>query len=398
MTGGGGGSAIDSAIQKQQEWNQAFAQSFMQLLDAEKPIENWNAELLKAAAAAGATAEQLVLLAAATGDYSEEQITTALRGAAMQQAVKEIAQAMVDGRATAEQAQAALMGFQDQLAQGGEFKFKLEDFGIEPLREQMEAAGGGAGGAAEQTKNWVDELLQLASQGKLTADDLFILATATGKYDDATIRAALKTLFMTQKMEELAKQIGKRPIQDIISDLQQFEADLDKQFELQFDSTDAEEGLGRVTRALDNIPTHKKVTVEVEYNQKNDPPPGLGDEAVGGQNAGGGGNGNPYGGGGNQLGGPMGGATLVGEVRPELVVGNGYVIPRLPPGYFSPNQAFTQVLAQALNSVTSPPAGPSHTTNIDRSSTVNNNQKSVAIHLPTPSSLTPVLRRELGAM
>lgn len=387
-TGGGGSgvSAIEAAAQAQQQWNQAFGQSFLELLKAEKPLENYNLLLLEQAANAGVGAETLALLAAATGEYSQEQIATAFKGAAMKQAIEEITAALVDGRATADQALAAVSGFQQQLDQGGSFKFDLQAYGIEPLREQIASAGGGAGSAADETQNWTDNLLKLAAQGNLTAGDLVLLAESTGKYTDEQIKAALKTLFMTQKLEELAAQIGKRPMQSILDDLHQFESDLDKQFALQFDTGDAEEAIGRVHRGIDNLPDRKTITIEI----KADPLPDYGNVP----GASGGGNYQE-----TQHGGPMmPGGNIVGEVRPEVVLGGqgGIAIPRIPPGFFVAQEGFAQTMALALaNSMASLPSY-SNTTNINRTNTVNNNQKSSVVNVYSGGAAARQIR-ELGA-
>lgn len=385
MSGGGGGSGIDAAVQKQQEWNQAFATSFMQLLDAEEPIENWNAELLKSAAAAGASAETLQLLAVATGDYSEEQIANALKGAAMRQAIEEISSALVDGRATTEEALAAVAGFQDQLAQGGSLKLDLQAYGIEELNEATAGAGGGAGSAAAETQNWTDNLLKLASQGKLTAEDLVLLAGATGKYSDAQIQAALKTLLMQQKLEELSQQIGKRPMQAIIEDLREFESDLEKEFLLQFGTGDTEEAIERVHRGLERLPTE----IDIKINIKADPIPDL-SGLPGAQN--------PLSGSAEatQFGGPLLGANIVGEVRPELIVG-GQVIPRIPPGYLMAQDGFAQAVAMAMANTMSSLPSYTNTTNINRSNTVNNNQRQLVINAPTTGAFNNSTAREIGA-
>jgi hypothetical protein len=395
-TGGGGGvSAIDAAAQAQQEWNAAFAQSFIQLLDAKEPIENWNTELLKSAAAAGASAETLALLAAATGEYSEEQIRTALHGAAMKQAIEEISQALVDGRATSDEALAAVAGFQEQLAQGGDLKLNLEAYGIESLQEIAEGAAGSAGSAASETQNWTDNLLKLASQGKLTIADLILLAESTGEYTDAQIRAAVKTALMQQKIEELAQQIGKRPLQSILDDLHQFESDLDKEFALIFSTGDAEEAIGRVSRGIAELPDKKTIIIEI----KADPVPDL-SNIPGSQNAASGSqihdqHGGPLGRR-AQHGNPLVGATLVGEVRPELVVG-GQVIPRIPPGFFMAQEGFTQAIAAALASNMTALPSYTSTTNINRTSTVNNMQRSIIINAPTSGAFQNQTSRELGA-
>lgn len=389
MTGGGGGSglsAIDAAAQAQQEWNAAFAQSFIQLLDAKEPIENWNTELLKSAAAAGVSAETLALLAAATGEYSQEQIATALHGAAMKQAIEEISAALVDGRATSDEALAAVAGFQDQLAQGGSLKLDLQAYGIEPLREMAEGAAGGAGSAADETQNWTDNLLKLASQGNLTAGELILLAGATGLYTEEQIKAAVKAMLMTQKLEELARKIDqgvKGSITGLITELQSFESDLDKELELHFSTGDAEEAIGRVHRGIDNLPDRKVITIEI----KADPLPDYGSVP----DATGGGNYQE-----TQHGGPMMPAgNIVGEVRKELVVG-GQVVPRIPPGFFVAQEGFAQTMALALaNSMASLPSY-NNTTNINRSNTTNNNQKSSVVNVYSGGAAARPIR-ELGA-
>lgn len=87
---------------------------------------NWTNELFINAAQQGVNVEQLALLAAATGNYSEAQIQAMLTEAAMAQAVDELSAALVRGDITTQEAIQSLRDFENALA--NDFKANL-DFG-----------------------------------------------------------------------------------------------------------------------------------------------------------------------------------------------------------------------------------------------------------------------------
>lgn len=88
-----------------------YAGEFMTALNmADGETVNFTNTMLTAAAQGGANAETLALLAAATGEYSDEQIRAALETAAMTQKAQELGAAIAEGNITVGE---ALLQFQD---------------------------------------------------------------------------------------------------------------------------------------------------------------------------------------------------------------------------------------------------------------------------------------------
>ena len=67
-------------------------------------VEAMNSALYRQVEAAGASAATLALLGIATGQFSEEQAEAALKAAILQEQINKIAESVVSGKITLEQA------------------------------------------------------------------------------------------------------------------------------------------------------------------------------------------------------------------------------------------------------------------------------------------------------
>lgn len=102
------------------EYEQFLSGSFVDALTNSSGQEmNWRNELFTTAAQYGLNATQLGLLAAATGEYTEEEIQAALEAAAMKQKVEELAQAIANNEMTVANALVELDTFKANLTATG---------------------------------------------------------------------------------------------------------------------------------------------------------------------------------------------------------------------------------------------------------------------------------------
>lgn len=125
---GGAVSAVSEEEQKAAEARQRFIAAFNQellgkpeegLINAEGAVnvEAMNEALYRQVEAAGASAATLALLGIATGQFSEEQAEAALKAAILQEQINQIADAVIAGKITLEQALGQLGDAQANLNQ-----------------------------------------------------------------------------------------------------------------------------------------------------------------------------------------------------------------------------------------------------------------------------------------
>ncbi len=105
----------------------AYANYVLQSIDANTTTTNWKDELFRAGLQAGITQEQIILLATATGKYSQEQIEAMLKTAAMKAAVEQLGQAMANGEINTKEALQALEDLETQLSQDYTAQLKYDD-------------------------------------------------------------------------------------------------------------------------------------------------------------------------------------------------------------------------------------------------------------------------------
>ncbi len=125
-----------------------YAGEFMTALNmADGETVNFTNTMLAAAAQGGANAETLALLAAATGEYSEEQIRAALETAAMTQKAQELGAEIAAGNITVGEALLQFQDFRAELEQAvvpevddSDVTAAIEE--AERLRAALEAASG----------------------------------------------------------------------------------------------------------------------------------------------------------------------------------------------------------------------------------------------------------------
>jgi hypothetical protein len=108
------GSLEDSAA-AMQENAATMGDYFAESLQAGKETESLAWQLYNAADAAGAGATELALLAAATGEFSDAEIEAALQSAIMTEQVNLLAQQVVSGKMSVEEATAAVANMQSKL-------------------------------------------------------------------------------------------------------------------------------------------------------------------------------------------------------------------------------------------------------------------------------------------
>ena len=105
--------AAAAAAQQQRE---AFGSDFLSAInDSTAGQQDWTQALFESASQMGLTQTELVLLAAATGNYTDEQIQAALKTAAMQAKVQELAAELAAGQTTVAEATAELADFEAEL-------------------------------------------------------------------------------------------------------------------------------------------------------------------------------------------------------------------------------------------------------------------------------------------
>ena len=116
---GGGLSYVSEEAQKAAEARQRFVSTFNEelrgkpedgLINAEGVVnvEAMNSALYRQVEAAGASAATLALLGIATGQFSEEQAEAALKAAILQEQINRIAESVVSGKITLDQALASM--------------------------------------------------------------------------------------------------------------------------------------------------------------------------------------------------------------------------------------------------------------------------------------------------
>lgn len=129
------------------EYEQFLSGAFVEALTNSGGQEvNWRNELFTTAAQYGLNATQLGLLAAATGEYTEEEIQAALQAAAMRQKVEELAVAIANNEITVANA----LGELDQFKQG------------------LTATGTEATVAQEKVGQYVDSLEEIPAEVRTT--------------------------------------------------------------------------------------------------------------------------------------------------------------------------------------------------------------------------------------
>lgn len=120
--------ALEAEKKATVEANKAFNSYGITALDNADKTYNWTDELFRNAAAQGVSVEQLAILAAATGEYSDEQIEAMLKTAAMKVAVDELSAALANGEITTQEAIASLKDFEASLDEPFEAELDYKDF------------------------------------------------------------------------------------------------------------------------------------------------------------------------------------------------------------------------------------------------------------------------------
>lgn len=104
------------AREEAEKYEEMLASRFVKTLQDSKEVAfDLGEELLNEALAAGATREEMILLAGATGDFTDAQIEAALKAEVVRQKVKELAEDFVAGRITIEEARGAVVGLNAEL-------------------------------------------------------------------------------------------------------------------------------------------------------------------------------------------------------------------------------------------------------------------------------------------
>jgi hypothetical protein len=210
--------------------------------DAIAETDTWSMALFEAADAAGADAQELALLAAGLGIYTDEQIEAALATVALSTTIDQLGTAIANGTLTTAEAifelrkQVDLMNFsigiadrstsatrrvsgavgrnteerrknaeaaREQVRAERELQralAKTGDFFVDAI-EEMEIATEGA-------DKWAVALFEAADAAGADAQELALLAGALGLYTDEQVKAALTAAAMQEKMELLGAEIA----------------------------------------------------------------------------------------------------------------------------------------------------------------------------------------------
>lgn len=156
-----------AAVQQSQK---EFGQYAVAALDSGNATTNWTDELFRNAAAQGVTQEQLALLAAATGEYSDEQIEAMLKTAAMKAAVEQLSVSLANGEITTQEAIASLRDFEAQLDSPFEAELNFNDFEdaeaqASATRDAFLAAEGDYSATFTTTNTTVNETVEKGTSG-----------------------------------------------------------------------------------------------------------------------------------------------------------------------------------------------------------------------------------------
>jgi len=214
---------LDEAIEKG-ETEEKIKELTDELGKASGATRNWKKELFDLTIEAGASVEQIIALGLATGVLTEQQAQAAFKQAAAAAAIEKLAQAYVAGSISAEEAAAAVGSVQEAIASGGDID--LSQFGIDVgnLATQTARAGQAAGGAARETRNWRDDLLDLADAEETTAQQALELARQTGKFSEEQLASALQADFMSKQVEILGEVLGDLSVDQIVTQLENLQA------------------------------------------------------------------------------------------------------------------------------------------------------------------------------
>ena len=119
--------AAEAERAKIEEIQLAYSNYAIGASEAEFATTNWTNELFEASAQMGLTQGQIVLMAAATGEYSDEQVEAMLKTAAMKVAVDQLAQGLANGEITTQQAIDSIRDFEAQLDKNYKLEFDYDD-------------------------------------------------------------------------------------------------------------------------------------------------------------------------------------------------------------------------------------------------------------------------------
>jgi TP901 family phage tail tape measure protein len=125
--------AAKLAAEAHRELESRMGSYFTAALEGAESTETVEEMLYREAQAAGAPAEALAILAAMTGNFTDEQIEAALKTAAMTEKAREMGQAIADGSISIQQARIEMVTFQAELENPLEPQFNTDSIntGIE---------------------------------------------------------------------------------------------------------------------------------------------------------------------------------------------------------------------------------------------------------------------------
>lgn len=207
LSGSGGTSSRTTKV-KVDEYAKYFVSALKELRkaaeDSDYELETLGESMLDLAVESGATAEQVLALGVAMGEVSAEEAAAAFSRLAAQQGLEAIADAYIKGALSAEEAGAAVMLLQEQLASGAEISLEQYGLALGRVDEAQQAVGSSAKAAEEPVTNWALELLKAAEGAKISAQDMLVLAENTGLFDEKALNAAISSGLLKSAVDTLA--------------------------------------------------------------------------------------------------------------------------------------------------------------------------------------------------
>lgn len=188
--------ALAEAQAAQEAFAQATGEYFDSALTATDQTTNWNSVLYEMGASAGLSAEQLAILAASTGEFTEQQIEAAFQAALMQANIQSLVDAISSGEITTRQAVDALT-----YLESGQASTAAEAIGLHEAEMRASAA-------AEQMSGVMTEagvaLEDVASGSVDAADALTVALTAEQEAAIAAAELAAEQQAAGQSAQEMA--------------------------------------------------------------------------------------------------------------------------------------------------------------------------------------------------
>lgn len=177
------------ALRIEQERTAQLGSYFDSALTATEADMNWEMQLYNSAVAAGAGATELALLAAATGEFTTEQIEAAFQAALMQANIDRLVESMMNGTITADEASLALNRLKENENLTADEAMALSS-SISDANSQLDTMSGSALDAANNVAS-IPSYKETTYRFKVEADPMpSVVSGPSGKGQGGTSAAA----------------------------------------------------------------------------------------------------------------------------------------------------------------------------------------------------------------